>query len=44
MHDVSVANLHGEFCTALSTDEALGPCETDAQALMRAQGNEPGPR
>ena len=44
VHDVSVANLHGEFCTALSTDEALGLCETDAQALMRAQGNEPGPR
>ena len=44
VHDVSVANLHGEFCTAITTDEALGLCEADARALVRAQGNEPGPR
>ena len=44
VHDVSVANLHGEFCTAISTDDALGLCEADAKSLVRAQGNEPGPR
>ena len=44
VHDVSVANLHGEFCTAISTGEALGLCERDAPNLVRAQGNEPGPR
>ena len=44
VHEVSVANLHGEFCTALSTDEALGLCERDAPGLVRVQGNEPGPR
>ena len=44
VHDVSVANLHGEFCTAISTEEALGLCERDAPDLVRAQGNEPGPR
>ena len=42
VHDVSVANLHGEFCTAITTDHALGLCEADAKDLVRAQGNEPG--
>ena len=44
VHEVSVANLHGEFCTAISTGQALGLCERDAADLVRAQGNEPGPR
>jgi len=42
VHEVSVANLHGEFCTAISTEQALALCERDAADLMRVQGNEPG--
>ncbi|MGO1120630.1 isochorismatase family protein [Rhodovibrionaceae bacterium A322] len=40
VHDMAVANLHGEFCTALSTDQALGLCREDAADLSRVQGNE----
>ena len=40
VHDMAVANLHGEFCTAISTYDALGLISTDAPHLERVQGNE----
>ncbi|MEQ8896177.1 MAG: isochorismatase family protein [Roseovarius sp.] len=40
VHALSVASLHGEFCTALTTDQALGLTKADAPELERAQGNE----
>jgi nicotinamidase-related amidase len=40
LHDISVANLHGEFCTALTTDQVLGLTHADALDLDRVQGNE----
>jgi nicotinamidase-related amidase len=40
VHNVSVANLHGEFCTALDTASLLGLLEADAPHLERVQGNE----
>ena len=40
VHDVSVANLHGEFCTALDTASLLGLLVADAPHLARVQGNE----
>ena len=40
LHDITVANLHGEFCTALSTEDALRLTEADANDLHRVQGNE----
>ncbi len=42
VHAMSVASLHGEFCTALETAALVGLCADDAPALVRAQGNEPG--
>ncbi len=39
-HDLSVANLHGEFCTALDLDAVRGLCLADAPHLDRVQGNE----
>ncbi|MEQ9487664.1 MAG: isochorismatase family protein [Alphaproteobacteria bacterium] len=40
VHAMAVANLHGEFCTALSTHDALGLIAADAPNLNRVQGNE----
>ena len=40
VHAMSVATLHGEFCTAISTDQALGLLDADAPDLERVQGNE----
>lgn len=40
VHDMTVANLHGEFCTALSTQQVLGLLTGDATDLHRVQGNE----
>lgn len=40
LHDISVANLHGEFCTALTTEQTVGLVSADAPALERVQGNE----
>ena len=39
-HDLAVANMHGEFCTALSTDQAVALTAADAPNLDRVQGNE----
>uniref|UniRef100_UPI003B52BF6D cysteine hydrolase family protein n=1 Tax=Roseovarius indicus TaxID=540747 RepID=UPI003B52BF6D len=40
VHALSVASLHGEFCTAISTDQALALTKGDAPDLTRVQGNE----
>lgn len=40
LHDISVATLHGEFCTALATDQILALTRDDDPALDRVQGNE----
>jgi nicotinamidase-related amidase len=40
VHDLSVAAMHGEFCTAITAETALGLLAADAAHLNRAQGNE----
>ena len=40
VHALSVASLHGEFCTALTPEQALGLITADATNLSRVQGNE----
>lgn len=40
VHDIAVAAMHGEFCTAISTADALGLLGANAPTLQRAQGNE----
>lgn len=40
VHAMSVASLHGEFCTAIGVEDALGLLEADAAHLTRVQGNE----
>jgi nicotinamidase-related amidase len=40
VHDLTVANLHGEFCTALSASQATSLLGDDAPDLVRVQGNE----
>ena len=40
VHDMTVANLHGEFCTAMKPSEAIALLHTDATNLNRVQGNE----
>jgi hypothetical protein len=40
VHALSVANLHGAFCTALPTAALLPLLTADAPDLDRAQGNE----
>ena len=40
VHDMTVANLHGEFCTAIAGSDALGLLESDSDKLDRRQGNE----
>ena len=40
VHNMSIAGLHGEFCTAISLQDALGLLEADAMHLDRVQGNE----
>jgi nicotinamidase-related amidase len=40
VHNLTVANLHGEFCTALDGSQALGLLEFDSVDLERRQGNE----
>lgn len=41
VHAMSVANLHGEFCTAVQSSEAIALLGGDAPGLSRVQGNEP---
>ena len=40
VHNMAIASLHGEFCTAISTQDALGLIDSDAPHLERVQGNE----
>lgn len=40
VHNMAIAGLHGEFCTAITTQDALHLCEQDASNLDRVQGNE----
>lgn len=40
VHAMTVANLHGEFCTAIKFADALGLVTADNSQLSRCQGNE----
>ena len=40
VHAMSVANMHGEFCTALSVADTLALLTADRAELNRVQGNE----
>jgi len=40
IHDISIANLNGEFCTALNTAVTLELLEGNCSRLQRVQGNE----
>ena len=40
VHNMAISNLHGEFCTAINTTDAIHLLEYDAKDLKRAQGNE----
>lgn len=40
VHAMTLANLHGEFCTAITGADAAGLLTADADHLERSQGNE----
>ena len=40
VHAMSVANLHGEFCTAINALQAVDLVKADNTILNRHQGNE----
>jgi len=40
VHNMAIASMHGEFCTAIGLTDALGLIDTDAAHLDRVQGNE----
>jgi nicotinamidase-related amidase len=40
VHDMTIANLHGEFCTAISSANARELLQNDDTTLDRVQGNE----
>ncbi|MEO0389841.1 MAG: isochorismatase family protein [Pseudomonadota bacterium] len=40
VHDMAIASLHGEFCTAISTQDVVGLLAANNTALQRVQGNE----
>lgn len=40
VHNMSIASLHGEFCTAISKEEAMRLCLENCVDLERVQGNE----
>ncbi|MGB0848306.1 MAG: cysteine hydrolase family protein [Thiolinea sp.] len=40
VHAMSVANMHGEFCTALSVNDTLSLLDNDRTDINRVQGNE----
>jgi nicotinamidase-related amidase len=40
VHQLAVASMHGEFCTAVTTDDALDLLGRDREDLGRVQGNE----
>lgn len=41
VHALSVASMHGEFCTAITAEDALALMDADAPHLERVQGNDP---
>lgn len=42
VHELSLASMHGEFCTALSSAQIIELTLADITALERVQGNEQG--
>lgn len=40
VHDMAVASMNGEFCTAITTRQAISLLASDNPALNRLQGNE----
>jgi len=40
VHAISVANMHGEFCTAMTSAQAIGLLASNNALLHRVQGNE----
>ena len=40
VHNMAIANLHGEFCTAITKKDVLALCKGDCKYLNRVQGNE----
>lgn len=40
VHNMAIANMHGEFCTAITTTNALALIAGDVAILDRKQGNE----
>ena len=44
VHALSVANMHGEFATAVTAAEARALMDVDAPHLERVQGNDPSVR
>ncbi|MCR9127480.1 MAG: isochorismatase family protein [Rhodobacteraceae bacterium] len=40
VHDMAIATMHGEFCTALDTEQVIALAAADAPDLVRVQGNE----
>ena len=40
VHDIAVASMHGEFCTALETSDLIGLTHAENSSLNRVQGNE----
>ena len=40
VHSMTIANLHGEFCTALEINQALSLVRDDLTGVDRCQGNE----
>lgn len=40
VHDMTLANLHGEFCTVITGADALRLVDSNAANLERSQGNE----
>ena len=40
VHNMSIASLHGEFCTAISKEVAMKLCVGNCRELERVQGNE----
>ncbi|MDX1401641.1 MAG: isochorismatase family protein, partial [Kiloniellales bacterium] len=40
VHDLAVASMHGEFCTAVDTADLINLTLGDNESLSRVQGNE----
>ena len=40
IHDLAITSMHGEFCTAIDSNQLLQLLRQDAHHLSRVQGNE----